>query len=143
MFQKELGDDMGFLAWRDAGLNPYGNSVVVNTAYLAKNKPAIDKFVKVTQRAFAACVADPKPCVQALVDANGALKYDNEMTNWQLVEVLMSDKYSKSVALGIHDDSRMAADYALVKEYIGLEKEFDVKTTYTNEFLDRSIRMTK
>jgi NitT/TauT family transport system substrate-binding protein len=143
VFQRELGADMGFLAWRDAGLNPYGNSVVVNADYLRKNKPAIDKFVKVTQRAFAACVADPKPCVQALVDANGALKYDNEMTNWQLVEVLMSDKYSKSVALGIHDDSRMAADYALVKEYIGLDKEFDVKTTYTNEFLDRSIKMTK
>src|SRR5688572_4771635 len=91
IFARELKADMGFLAWRDAGLNTYGNSVVVNTAFLAKNKPAIDKFVKVTQRAFAACVADPKPCAQALVDANGALKYDNEMTNWQLVEVLMSD----------------------------------------------------
>jgi len=143
VFQRELGDDMGFLAWRDAGLNPYGNSVVVNSDYLKKNKPAIDKFVKVTQKAFAACVADPKPCVQALIDANGALKYDNEMTNWQLVEVLMSDKFSKSVALGIHDDGRMAADYALVKEFIGLDKEFDVKTTYTNEFLDRSLKMTK
>ena len=143
VFQRELGDDMGFLAWRDAGLNPYGNSVVVNSDYLKKNKPAIDKFVKVTQKAFAACVADPKPCVQALIDANGALKYDNEMTNWQLVEVLMSDKFSKSVALGIHDDGRMAADDALVKEFIGLDKEFDVKTTYTNEFLDRSVKMTK
>ena len=143
VFQRELGDDMGFLAWRDAGLNPYGNSVVVNSDYLKKNKPAIDKFVKVTQKAFAACVADPKPCVQALIDANGALKYDNEMTNWQLVEVLMSDKFSKSVALGIHDDGRMAADYALVTEFIGLDKEFDVKTTYTNEFLDRSLKMTK
>ena len=41
------------------------------------------------------------------------------------------------------DDKRMADDYALVKEYIGLDKEFDVKTVYTNEFLDRSIKMTK
>jgi len=117
--------------------------VIVNSAFLAKNKPAVDKFVKVTQKAFAACVADPKPCVQALIDANGALKYDNEMTNWMLVEVLMSDKFSKSVALGIHDDARMAADYDVVKTYIGLDKEFDVKTTYTNEFLDRSVKMTK
>ena len=141
VFQREIGADLGFLAWRDAGLNPYGNSVVVNTEFLKKNRPAIDKFVKVTQKAFAACVADPKPCVQALIDANGALKLDNEMTNWSLVEVLMSDKFSKTVALGIHDDGRMAADYALVKDYIGLDKGFDVKTTYTNEFLDRSIKM--
>ena len=71
---------------------------------------------------------DPNPCVQALIDANGALKFDNELVNWQLVEKLMSDKYSREVALGIHDDARMAADYALVVEYIGMDKPFDVKT---------------
>ena len=55
----------------------------------------------------------------------------------------MSDKYSKTVALGILDDARMAADYDLVKTYIGIDKPFDVKTAYTNEFLDHSIKMTK
>jgi NitT/TauT family transport system substrate-binding protein len=143
IFQKELGDDMGFVAWREVGLNPYGNSVIVNEEFLKKNRPLIDKFVKVTQRAFAACVKDPKPCVEALIEANGALKLDNEMQNWALVEVLMSDKFSKSVALGIHDDARMKADYELVRDYVGLDKQFDVKTIYTNEFLDRSIKMTK
>jgi NitT/TauT family transport system substrate-binding protein len=143
VFTRELGADMGFLAWRDVGINPYGNSVIVNAEFLAKNKPLIEKFVKVTQRAFAACVKDPKPCVQALIDANGALSYDNEMVNWQLVEVLMSDKTSREVALGIHDDARMKADYELVRDYVGIDKPFDVKTTYTNEFLDRSIKMTK
>ena len=143
VFQRELADDMGFLAWRDAGLNPYGNSVIVNGDFLRANKPVIDKFVKVTQRAFAACVKEPKPCVQALIDANGALKLDNEMTNWSLVEVLMNDKFSREVALGIHDDNRMKADYELVREYIGIDKPFDVKTTYSNEFLDRSVKMSK
>jgi NitT/TauT family transport system substrate-binding protein len=143
VFQKELGADMGFLAWREVGLNPYGNSVIVNADFLGKNKPLIDKFVKVSQRAFAACVKDPKPCVQALIDANGALSFDNELVNWQLVEVLMSDKTSREVALGIHDDNRMKADYELVRDYVGIDKPFDVKSTYTNEFLDRSVKMTK
>lgn len=143
IFQKELGDDMGFVAWRDVGLNPYGNSVIVNADYLAKNRPVIDKFVKVTQRAFAACVATPKPCVQALIDANGALKFDNELTNWSLVEVLMSDKFTREVALGIHDPGRMKADYELVRDYIGLDKPFEVATTYSNDFLDRSVKMPK
>ena len=143
VFQRELGDDMGFVAWREIGLNPYGNSVIVNAAFLAKNKPLIDKFVKVTQRAFATCVKEPKPCVEALVEANGALKFDNELQNWRLVEVLMSDKFAREVALGILDDGRMKADYELVRDYIGIDKPYDVKTVYTNEFLDRSIRMTK
>jgi NitT/TauT family transport system substrate-binding protein len=143
IFQRELGEDMGFVAWREIGLNPYGNSVIVNGEFLKKNKPLVAKFVKVTQRAFAQCVKEPKPCVQALVEAGGALKFDNEMTNWSLVEVLMSDKVSRGVALGWHDDSRMKADYELVRDYVGIDKPFDVKTTYTNEFLDKSIKMPK
>ncbi len=143
VFHAELGADMGFLAWRDAGLNPYGNSIIVNADYLKSHKATVASFVKVTQKAFATCVADPKPCIQALVDANGALKYDNEMTNWKLVEVLMSDKTSRTVALGWHDDARMANDYDLVKTYLGLDKPFSIKDAYTNEFLDKSIKMTK
>jgi len=143
IFQRELGNDMGFVAWRDVGLNPYGNSVIVNRAFLDKNRPLVEKFVKVTQRAFAQCVKAPRPCVQALVDANGALKFDNELTNWKLVEELMSDRFSRSIALGIHEDGRMKADYELVRDYVGIDKPFDVKTVYTNEFLDRSVKMPK
>jgi NitT/TauT family transport system substrate-binding protein len=141
VFKRELGDDMGFLAWRDAGLNTYGNSVIVNGEYLKKHRDTIAKFVKVTQRAFATCVKDPKPCVQALIDANGALNFDNELANWKLVEVLMSDKISQTVALGWHDDARMQHDYDLVREYVGIDKPYDVKTVYTNAFLDKSIKM--
>src|SRR5437016_2903541 len=46
IFKRELGDDMGFLAWRDVGLNPYGNSVIVNADYLQKNRPTVEKFVR-------------------------------------------------------------------------------------------------
>ena len=143
IFQRELGDDMGFVAWKDAGLNTYGNTVIVNGDYLKKNKPVVAAFVKVTQKAFAECVRTPAPCVQALVEANGALQMENEATNWKLVQELMRDKLSETVALGILDDARMAADYEIVKTYLGLEKPFDVKTAYTNEFLDRSIKMPK
>ena len=79
--------------------------------------------------------------VAALVAA-AALQFDNEMQNWVLVEVLMSDKFSREVALGIHDDARMKADYELVRDYVGIDNPFDVNTTYTNDFLDRSIKMT-
>jgi NitT/TauT family transport system substrate-binding protein len=142
VFARELGADLGFLAWRDIGLNPYGNSFVANGDFLRKNKEAVGKFVKVTQKAYAECVKNEKPCIEALVAANGALLIDNETTNWHLVKVLMSDEISRKVALGWHDDQRMANDYELVKTYLGIEKPYDVKKVYTNEFLDQSIKMT-
>jgi NitT/TauT family transport system substrate-binding protein len=141
IFARELKADMGFLAWRDAGLNPYGNSIVANGAWLKANRAKAEQFTKITQKAFAECVKTPDPCIKALVEANGALLYDNELVNWQLVTVLMSDEVSRTVALGWHDDKRMAADYKLVEEYIKLDKPYDVRDAYTNDFLDKGVKM--
>jgi len=141
VFARELGSDMGFLAWKDAGVNPYGNSIIANGAWLSANRDKADKFVKVTQKAFADCAKTPEPCIQALVEANGALLYQNELDNWHLVTILMNDETSRTVALGWHDDKRMADDYKLVDEYLKMERPYDVKTAYTNEFLDKNVKM--
>ena len=120
--------DMGFLAWKDAGVNPYGNSIIANGAWLKANHDKADKFVKITQKAFAECAKTPDPCIKALVEANGALLYQNELDNWHLVTILMSDDTSRTVALGWQDDKRMADDYKLVDEYLKMEKPYDIKT---------------
>ena len=132
---------MSFLAWKDAGVNPYGNSIIANGAWLKANRDKAEKFVKITQKAFADCAKAPEPCIQALVEANGALLYQNELDNWHLVTMLMNDETSRTVALGWHDDKRMADDYKLVDEYLHMEKPYDVKTAYTNEFLDKNVKM--
>jgi NitT/TauT family transport system substrate-binding protein len=132
---------MGFLAWKDAGLNQYGNSLLAYGPFLKDKKAVVATFVKVSQQAFAQCVKTPEPCVQALVEANGGLKFDNEMENWKLVTELMSDEVSQTQGLGWMDDKRMAADYELVKTYFSIDKPFDVKSIYTNEFLDKSLKM--
>lgn len=141
VFARELGNDMGFVAWKDAGVNLYGNSIIANGAWLKGNRDKAEKFIKITQKAFAECAKTPEPCVKALVEANGALIYDNELANWHLVSILMSDDTSRNVALGWHDDKRMENDYNLVNEYLKMEKPYDVKTAYTNEFLDKSVKM--
>jgi NitT/TauT family transport system substrate-binding protein len=141
VFARELGADMGFLAWKDAGINPYGNSIVANGAWLKANRDKAEKFVKITQKAFAECAKTPEPCVRALVESAGALKFDNELDNWHLVTILMSDDTSRNVALGWFDDKRMAADYKLVDENLKMEKPYDITTAYTNEFLDKSVKM--
>ena len=141
VFARELGSDMGFLAWRMPALNPYGNSIIANGPWLKANRDKADKFIKITQKAFADCAKNPDPCIKALVEVAGALKYDNELLNWHLVTILMSDDISRTVALGWHDDKRMADDYKLVDENLMIEKPYDIKAAYTNEFLDKSVKM--
>ncbi len=141
IFARELGAEMGFQAWRDLGVNPYGNSIIANAAWLKDNRDKADKFVKITQKAFADCVKTPEPCIRSLVEAHGALRYENELDNWHLVTILMSDDIARTVALGWHDDKRMADDYKLVDEQLKIEKPYDIKAAYTNEFLDPNVKM--
>jgi NitT/TauT family transport system substrate-binding protein len=141
VYKRELGSNMGYLAWKDAGINPYGNSIVVNGIFLKTHRSTVAALVNVTQKAFSACVSDATPCVQALIDANSGIRLNDEIANWREVEGLMSDETSQRVALGWFDSQRMQNDYNLVKTYLGIEKPFDVTEHYTNEFLSKSIKM--
>ena len=141
VMSRELGDDMGFLSWHKAGVNPYGLALIANRDYMASKRDVIAQFTKITQRAYADCAKAPQPCIDALVEAVSGLNPADQMINWQLTTVLMSDPVSRSAGLGWFDPKRMENDYQLVSTYIGIEKPFDVKASYTNEFLDPSIRM--
>src|SRR5919201_161662 len=129
---KKVGIDPNSVTWVN---------IIANGAWLKANRDKADKFVKITQKAFAECTKKPEPCIQALVEANGALLFQNELENWHLVTILMSDETSRNVALGWHDDKRMANDYKLVDEYLHMEKPYEVKTAYTNDFLDKNVKM--
>jgi NitT/TauT family transport system substrate-binding protein len=140
---REFGEDLGFLAWRSIGVNPYGNSIIVNGAYLRDHRDAVKRFVAVSQRAFAACVDNVDPCLKALFAGVSGLDDRVQHDQWNRIKELMRDPGSTVEALGWFDPKRMDDDYALVKTYFGLEQPFDVKDAYTDDFLDRSVKMTK
>ena len=143
IFERELGDDMGFFPWKKHGINPYGNSILANGAFLEENPEAVRAFVEVTQRAFAFCVENPDPCVDALVAANTGLKHDTELENWKLVVELMTDETSTTKGLGYFNPERLDDDYELVSTYFDIETPFDIHETVTNAFIDTSIKMPK
>ena len=143
IFERVFGDDMGFVSGKEIGVNPYGNSVIANGAFLEANPGVAEAFVKVTQKAYAACVKDPEPCIDALLAANSGLKKEDSMANWALVEELMDAESSRTGALGYFDPERMAGDYGLIEAYFELETPFDIASAYRNDFLDMSIKFAK
>jgi len=138
---KEFGDDLGFVAWRNIGVNVYGNSLVVNGAYLKANPERVKKFVAVTQRAYAACVKDFAPCLDALTASVSGLSPDNQRDQWERIKQLMRDDTTTKVALGAFDAARVKSDYELVKEMIGIEKGYEPAALFTNDYLDKGTRM--
>ncbi|GGB47621.1 nitrate ABC transporter substrate-binding protein [Tistrella bauzanensis] len=138
---RQFGDDLGFVAWRDVGINPYGNAIIVNADYMAKNPAVVKAFTEVSQKAFAACVADVDPCLKALLDAASGLDEANQRDQWMRVKELMRDPTTTGVALGAFDDARLRADYEMVKTYFEIEQPFDIETAYTNDYLSTDIKM--
>ena len=122
----EFGADLGYVNWKDIGLNPYGNSLIVNGAYLEKNPKLVEEFVKISQKAYAACVADVAPCLKALLDQASGLDKENQQRQWERIKFLMTDEFTTTKALGWIDAERMKKDYELVQTYLGMEKPFDV-----------------
>lgn len=138
---RELGNDLGFIRWSEVGINPYGNSFVVNRDYLAKKPEVVRNFVQVTQRAYADCVANQAPCIAALLKRASGLEERAMNDQWGRVKELMADPYTTRTALGGFDKGRIAATYDLVKTYFTIEKAFDPQTAYTNEFLSTDVKM--
>src|SRR5260370_38293067 len=137
----EFGNDLGYVNWKDIGLNPYGNSLIVNGAYMEKNPKLVEDFVKISQKAFAACVADVTPCLKALLDQASGLDKENQQRQWERIKFLMTDEFTTSKALGWIDGERMKKDYELVQTYLGMEKPFEVGTAFSTKMRDRGVKM--
>jgi NitT/TauT family transport system substrate-binding protein len=138
---KEFGGDLGALNWKDIGLNAYGNSLITNGAFLEKNPKLAGDFVKITQKAYAACVADFEPCLKALLDQVTGLDKKEQQDQWGRIKYLMADEFTTTKALGWIDAGRMQQDYDLVQTYLGMEKPFAVESAFSTKLLDPSIKM--
>ncbi len=115
--------------------------MIVNGAYLEKNPKIAEDFVKISQKAFAACVADVAPCLKALLDQASGLDKENQERQWERIKFLMTDDFTTTKALGWIDAERMKKDYELVQTYLGMEKPFEVDTAFSTKMLDPSIKM--
>jgi NitT/TauT family transport system substrate-binding protein len=138
---REFGADLGFQPWREIGVNPYGNSIIVNNDYLKAHKELVAKFTAITQRAYEGCVKDFEPCLNALTAAVSGLSPANQRDQWERIKTLMRDDTTTKVALGAFDPARVKADYELVSSLIGIDQAFDPATMVTNEFLDKKVKM--
>ena len=97
--------------------------------------------MRITQKAYAACVADVAPCLKALLDQASGLDKENQQRQWERIKFLMTDEFTTTKALGWIDAERMKKDYELVQTYLGMEKPFDVNTAFSVKMLDTNVKM--
>jgi NitT/TauT family transport system substrate-binding protein len=140
VMQRIFGDDLGFVALRDLGFNPYGNSIITNGEWADANEDTLNAFVSLTQKAYATCVAMPEPCIETLAKA-GSQKVEDVTANWNLVVELMTHDSSVNNAIGYFTPDRMNSDYNAVQVSFDDVEAFDISDAYRNDYLDMSIKM--
>lgn len=136
IYERVFGADLGFVRTRDTGFNPYGNALFFHRPWLAANRDAAQRFVRVTQRAFAECLANPAPCVAA-VSGPAATSIEDLTISWRLVAELMEDEPTR--ALGAFDPARMAATLEAVRTAFPNVPDMPVAELFTNDLLDPAI----
>lgn len=139
VYETTFGQDLGYVSLRDLGLNPYGLSIFANAAYLKSNPETVRKFVRVSQKAFAACFKEPDPCTRALAEATSQ-KPEDVLANWRRVETLVSDDRARTVAIGSFDPKRMEADVQLIESIFNV-KVGEPSKAFSNDYLDGSVKL--
>lgn len=139
VYEKTFGADLGYIGLRQLGVNPYGLVVLVNGDYLKSNAETLRKFLRVSQRAFEACLKSPEPCTVALAEATSQ-KPEDVLANWRRVETLVKDNTGRNVTLGAFDPKRVESDTQFIEEIFNV-KVGGASKAYSNEFLDTSVKL--
>jgi len=137
VYQRALGNDLGFLATRDVGFNPYGNAFFFNGAWMRANPDAARRFIRVTQRAYAACLENPEPCLAATAQP-AAMSIEDLRVSWGLVAVLMTEAQDATLPLGGMDPRRMADTIEAVKTAFNIPAATPAEVS-TNDLLDPAV----
>lgn len=114
-------DEIRFLYYSDAGLDLYGNGIIVSEKLRTENPEAVKRFVAVTARAWQAAIADPKAAIAALQKQVPLInaELEEEKLRWLISHQLVTAE-SKADGLGGVRMARLQAAIAAVAATYGL-----------------------
>ena len=100
-------NDITVMAMADYGVSLYGQAIIVNTAFAAKNPEAVAGFLRAFLKGLKASVASPATAVDAVLTRNDALR--KEVESERLAMVIADDFVTPEVkanGYGAIDDLR-------------------------------------
>ncbi|MDF2117436.1 ABC transporter substrate-binding protein [Roseiarcaceae bacterium H3SJ34-1] len=114
-------DDMRFIYYSDAGLDLYGNGILVSQKMRSTNPDAVKRFVEVTARAWQAAAADPKAAIAALKSHVPLInaELEEEKLRWLIKNQLTTNESSADGLGGVRAE-RLASSLASVAAGYGL-----------------------
>ncbi len=138
-YEAALGEEMSVMWWHELGFAGYGHVLVAGDKLAGEGAALVGRFVAATQRAWAQCLSEAQPCLNALLAQHPHLDQAHEVALWRLVERLYSDPATRDTVLGAFDSTRV--DVALRDVESALVVAEAVSAPTTNRFLSQQVRV--
>ena len=115
--------DIRFLYYADAGLDLYGNGLLISDKFRKQDPAVIKRFVAVSARAWQASIADPQAAIAALKERVPLINADLELAKlrWLIKNQLVTDE-SRADGLGMVRAARLAKAVEVVSAAYGLKQ---------------------
>ena len=129
-------DDIATILMAEHGLNLYGNAVLINTDFAAKNPAAVKGFLKALAKGFADAVAKPEEGVAAVLKRNETLNKDIELERLKMANAMnIKTPYVVANGFGGIDPARLAASIDTLKVSMGLKGNVKAEQIFDASFL--------
>ena len=134
---KRQNKKIGYLFFRDMGINSYGHVIQVHEERLKNNPDQIKRFLAALMDAWEWSIKNPQQALDIFMNANP--EKDREITAAEMQDGLgdIQDPETKEFGLGYMKEAMMKRSADLANKYAGLDKPIEYKMIYTNQFIPK------
>jgi NitT/TauT family transport system substrate-binding protein len=134
---KRQNKKIGYLFFKDMGIDSYGHVLQVHEDRIKSNPDQIRRFMAALMDAWDWSIKNPQQALDIFMTANP--EKDREITAAEMQDGLndIVDPETKQSGLGFMKEAMMKRSADLANKYAGLEKPVNYKMIYTNQFISR------
>ncbi len=130
-------DDIALILMAEHGLDLYGNAIMVNTDFAAKNPDAVKGFLRAFIRGMRDTVKDPGAGIDAVLRRNNIVKKAVELERLKMaLDQNFVTPSVKQKGFGAIDPAKMAKSIELLKVSIGLKSPPAPTRVFDASFLE-------
>ena len=131
-------DDISVLLMDNHGLELYGNSIIVNTDFAAKNPKLITGFIRAVANGWNEAIKNPSDAVKSMIKRNPAADLELETRRLRLaIEGNVVTEHTKANGMGSIDPSRMERAIQQLAENYQFENSPQIELYFTDKYLPK------
>jgi NitT/TauT family transport system substrate-binding protein len=135
---KRQGKGIGYLFFKDMGLETYGHVLQTREDRIKSNPDQVQKLVAAVFDAWAWSLKNPKDAFEIFMKANPQKERDISLAQMEAGLDDVVDSETKERGLGYMKEEMMKKSVSIANKYFGLSPAVDHKTTYTNQFIRKN-----